>query len=272
MFILTNDPSDVSLGRVQDMIPGVRGLCDFDAAVARQFGACTHSPSGQLMVTACLMLLDPALRVMQVFPCGGTDPAASPLAAVEKLPWPVHGPAQSQAPVIVVPRVFELAHGGEESGYMRNDADGIHGVIDHDMKRRRDCLIEDEPLRRAIAARIRRRRLLPEVLRVFRFDATRMERYLVACYDGATGGFFRPHRDNDGTGHRQFAVTLNLNTEDYEGGDLCFPEYGRQTYRAPTGGACVFSSADSPSCSTSFCRIAVAIPWRMPCAGECAIH
>jgi len=29
--------------------------------------------------------------------------------------------------------------------------------------------------------------------------------------------------------------------EEYEGGDLCFPEFGPQTYRAPTGGAVVFS-------------------------------
>jgi predicted 2-oxoglutarate/Fe(II)-dependent dioxygenase YbiX len=64
---------------------------------------------------------------------------------------------------------------------------------------------------------------------------------MVCCYDAAVGGFFKPHRDNDGDGHRQFAVTLNLNAEEYEGGDLRFPEYGRQTYRAPTGGACIFS-------------------------------
>ena len=38
-----------------------------------------------------------------------------------------------------------------------------------------------------------------------------------------------------------FACTMNLNAEDYEGGDLRFPEYGRQTYRAPTGGVVVFS-------------------------------
>jgi predicted 2-oxoglutarate/Fe(II)-dependent dioxygenase YbiX len=83
--------------------------------------------------------------------------------------------------------------------------------------------------------------LVPEILRVFRFQVTRVERYMVCCYDAAVGGFFKPHRDNDGDGHRQFAVTLNLNAEEYEGGDLRFPEYGRQTYRAPTGGACIFS-------------------------------
>jgi predicted 2-oxoglutarate/Fe(II)-dependent dioxygenase YbiX len=66
---------------------------------------------------------------------------------------------------------------------------------------------------------------------------------LVARYDAKSGGFFRPHRDNTtaGTAHRRFAVTLNLNAGEYEGGDLRFPEFGARTYRAPTGGAIVFS-------------------------------
>jgi predicted 2-oxoglutarate/Fe(II)-dependent dioxygenase YbiX len=171
---------------------------------------------------------------------------------VEQLPSPLSGPAQSQAPVIIMPRVFEPEFcreliafyettGGEDSGYMKSDKGKILSVIDHSVKRRSDCLLEqDHPLRKAAAARIRRR-LVPEILRVFRFQVTRVERYMVCCYDAAVGGFFKPHRDNDGDGHRQFAVTLNLNAEEYEGGDLRFPEYGRQTYRAPTGGACIFS-------------------------------
>jgi hypothetical protein len=36
-------------------------------------------------------------------------------------------------------------------------------------------------------------------------------------------------------------VTINLNAEEYDGGDLRLPEFGRQAYRAPTGGAVVFS-------------------------------
>src|SRR5215208_3483636 len=70
-----------------------------------------------------------------------------------------------------------------------------------------------------------------------------MERYIVACYEAETGGHFRAHRDNTtmGTAHRRFAVTINLNAEEYEGGDLLFPEFGSRTYRAPTGGAVVFS-------------------------------
>jgi predicted 2-oxoglutarate/Fe(II)-dependent dioxygenase YbiX len=50
------------------------------------------------------------------------------------------------------------------------------------------------------------------------------------------------HRDDAtaGTAHRKFAVSLNLNAEDYDGGDLRFPEFGRRLYRPPTGGAAVF--------------------------------
>ena len=86
-------------------------------------------------------------------------------------------------------------------------------------------------------------RLVPEIHKAFQFRATRIERYLVACYDSTTGGHFRAHRDNTtrGTAHRRFAVSLNLNTGDYEGGLLTFPEFGRQRYAAPAGGAVVFS-------------------------------
>ena len=74
------------------------------------------------------------------------------------------------------------------------------------------------------------------------FQATRIERYVVACYDSATSGHFHSHRDNmtKGTAHRRFAVSLNLNA-DFQGGNLRFPEFGKRNYRAPVGGAVVFS-------------------------------
>lgn len=253
LFVVACDESDVTQSRAADHIPGIRVLCDYDAAVSRQFGVAREGPGGQTLLYPSLVLLDPTLRVMQWFNCTRDQPNPAPalLDVVRGLPPPLAGPASVQAPVLIVPRVFEpafcrelIAHyeqvGGEDSGYMRPEADGIRGVIDYRFKRRMDCFIQDESVRRSISTRISRR-LRPEILRAFRFDATRMERYVVACYDAETGGYFRPHRDNEGDGHRQFAVTLNLNEEEYEGGDLRFPEYGRQTYRAPTGGACVFS-------------------------------
>ena len=90
---------------------------------------------------------------------------------------------------------------------------------------------------------VARGRLAPEIERAFAFAPTRMERYIVACYDSGPGGFFKPHRDNttNATAHRRFAVTINLNAGEYDGGDLRFPEFGARTYRAPTGGAVVFS-------------------------------
>jgi predicted 2-oxoglutarate/Fe(II)-dependent dioxygenase YbiX/peroxiredoxin len=245
LFLVSGDPEDERAQRLRQWLPGVRPFWDSDGRIAALYGA-TDAPA--------VVVLDENLRGLRRFAAGPDGmleaaPVADFIAALPPLP---EGPAAPQAPVLLLPRVFEpelcraligyyRRHGGEDSGYMRESADGmIRGVINHAFKRRDDCLIEHEALRRAVRERIVRR-VVPEIRKAFRFEATRIERYLLACYDGVRGGFFRAHRDNDGDGHRQFAVTINLNAEDYDGGDLRFPEFGRQTYRAPTGGACVFA-------------------------------
>jgi len=83
---------------------------------------------------------------------------------------------------------------------------------------------------------------VPEIRKAFQFETTRIERYIIACYDSAKGGHFRAHRDNTtpGTAHRRFAATINLN-DDFDGGELWFPEFGPRRYRPPAGGAVVFS-------------------------------
>lgn len=87
------------------------------------------------------------------------------------------------------------------------------------------------------------RRLLPDIANAFNFEVTRYEPFRVGCYDSADRGFFAPHRDNMSriTRHRRYALTLNLNTGDYEGGYLRLPEYGPGLYAPPAGGAVVFS-------------------------------
>ncbi len=57
------------------------------------------------------------------------------------------------------------------------------------------------------------------------------------------GGHFRAHRNTTtkGMAHRRFAVSLFLNSGEYEGGFLRFPEFGSGLYTAPPGGAVVFS-------------------------------
>ena len=173
------------------------------------------------------------------------------LSQFPKIPEPKM--AAVQAPVLVVPRIFEPQlcqaliayynqHGGEESGFMREVKGRTTLINDDSFKRRRDQEILDQELRNAAMYRIHDR-LAPEIAKAFQFQATRIERHIIACYNSTSGGFFRPHRDNTtkGTAHRKFAVSLNLNTGEYEGGCLRFPEFGRQTYTAPAGGAIVFS-------------------------------
>ena len=163
-----------------------------------------------------------------------------------------HAGVPVHAPVLIVPRIFEPevcrrlidhydAVGGRVSGVMREIDGKTVGVVD-DFKRRRDADVVDEHFQAALKMMVRRR-LLPEIRKAFQFQVTRMERCIVACYDAREGGYFRPHRDNTtkGTAHRRFACSINLNAEEFEGGDLRFPEFGPQTYRPPTGGAVIFS-------------------------------
>jgi predicted 2-oxoglutarate/Fe(II)-dependent dioxygenase YbiX len=217
---------------------------DYDAAISRAYRA-THADKADYVPH--WLLLDPTLRVVARAPITEGERIIALLRAM------IAQPEQGQAPVLTVPRVFEPEicrrliglyeqNGGTDSGFMRQEDGKTVGRIDHGFKRRSDYTITDPDLRAALLDRLRRR-LVPQIQRAFQFDATRIERWIVACYDGASGGFFRPHRDNTtaGTAHRAFACTINLNAEDYEGGELRFPEYGPRTYRAPTGGAVIFS-------------------------------
>src|SRR3546814_19502561 len=96
-----------------------------------------------------------------------------------------------QAPVLVVPRVFEPefcrhliglyeAKGGEESGFVRDDGGRTVLVVDHGHKRRQAYVIEEAQVRSAAQARIRRR-LVPEIAKAFQCSATRLARYIVCC-------------------------------------------------------------------------------------------
>jgi peroxiredoxin len=251
------DPDDEREKRIEERIPGFRLLWDFGLKVAARYGVCGEPKAGEAArYQPTTFILDPALRVLAVLPIA--DPplhAQQLLELLSRLP-PLGGvrPGRPSAPILLVPQLFEREfcrelmalydrHGGEDSGYMTSDAGGkTVGVIDYGRKRRRDYQIDHPEARRGVRTRIERR-LVPEVRKAFQFRANFIERYIVACYDAGEGGYFRAHRDNTtkGTAHRGFAVTINLNAEDYEGGDLCFPEFGRESYRAPSGGAIVFS-------------------------------
>jgi len=256
-FGVTCDPQDRDDPRIMTTRPGMDMFWDLEGEICSRYGVEISANPGATSVvgTPVTYVMDPGLRI--VARIANVDPEEhAPIAGalLERLgPIEQEVPAAVQAPVLVVPNIFEpqlcrrliegyQQCGGSESGFMRDQDGRTVPVIDHRHKRRSDWTVDNEGLCAAARARIQRR-LVPLIERAFQFKVTRMERYIVACYDAGQGGYFRPHRDNTtmGTAHRRFAVTINLNAEDYEGGDLVFPEFGRRTYRASTGGAVVFS-------------------------------
>lgn len=247
-FGVTRDSSDADTGRIAPVLPGIRWFLDYDGAIARRFGAVVEGESD----SDFWLLLDPMLRVI------GRSELDDVASILDLLRERIDAPKpEGIAPVLIVPGIFEPglcehlmglyeSRGGTPSGFMREVDGKTVGMIDGRVKRRSDLfLTEDSPLREQIQIRFRRR-LIPLIERFLNFQVTRLERYVVACYDAdAEGGagFFSAHRDNTtaGTAHRRFACTINLNAEDYEGGDLIFPEFGTRRYRAPTGGAAIFA-------------------------------
>ncbi len=241
--VLANPPrhADRLIGRRNS---AVGFIADYDGAIGRLFG----------VLAPRTFVLDPMLRAVANIPAERTDEHLRAVRDVVKsLPQVDHSAGVPlTAPVLIVPRVldFPLCEtlirvfdeiGGAESGFLLDVGGKTATVIDHRFKRRTDLAIVHPVLREAMRSQIVRR-LVPPVDRFFQFQATRLDRYIVSCYDAAAGGHFHRHRDNENIGaqHRRFAVTINLN-KDYEGGDLMFPEFGRRTYRAPVGGAVVFS-------------------------------
>ena len=220
-------------------------LADYDGSIGRAFGA-AGSPR--------TIVLDPMLRAVANVawddPAGHADTVCGllqSLPAVDDSAGVALG-----APVLLVPRVFDFPLcetlvqfydkiGGEDSGFLFDVGGKTTRVVDYRFKRRNDLVVAHPVLREAIRSQIVRR-LVPAVERFFQFQATRMDRTIVACYDSAVGGHFHRHRDNVNIGaqHRRFAVSINLN-KDYDGCDLLLPEFGRCVYRAPYGGAIVFS-------------------------------
>ncbi|MGH6735575.1 MAG: 2OG-Fe(II) oxygenase [Methyloceanibacter sp.] len=260
-FGVSVDPDDEHEARAAEMLPGIRYFFDLDRKVSEAYGAVDAGQDGgdRLAFRPFTLVLDPFMRVIANLPLADSgqhnDALGKLLGALP--PVDAHAATEICAPILILPRVFEPQfckeliqlydkQGGRESGFMREKDGKTVEVKDHGFKRRSDLNLDDAPeyeqLRAAIRARFVRR-IVPEIKKAYQYDVTRIERYVVACYDGGTGGFFRAHRDNTtkGTAHRRFACTVNLNAEDYEGGDLRFPEFGSRTYRAPTGGAVVFS-------------------------------
>ena len=220
-------------------------LADYDGAISRTFGA--HEMPRTVV-------LDPMLRAIADIawdmPQGHAETVGNVLRGLPSVDDSAGVPMF--APALMVPRVFSFEicdflvqfyeqQGGVDSGFQFDVAGKTTTLSDWRLKRRSDVAVAAPEVRELVRGQIVRR-LLPAIEQFFQFRATRMDRYIVACYDSEVGGHFHRHRDNVNAGaqHRRFAVSINLNNN-FEGCDLTFPEFGRKTYRPSEGGALVFS-------------------------------
>lgn len=241
-------PALVAIGVAAD--PARLVLADDGAVVDWLLGPATYG--------SALLLLDPNQRLLARAPLDAVDPATTIAGLRAALDAPsVAAPQviESGAPALIVPRVLDVAlcaelialyrrEGGNPSGVLELAGDGPRLKVDPSQKMRRDYQRFDAVWDARLGGLLRSR-LLPEVDKCFGFRATTYEELKLACYDAGEGGYHRPHRDNvtADVADRRFALSLNLNTGEYEGGQLRFPEYGPTLYQPPAGGAVVFSSS-----------------------------
>ncbi len=162
------------------------------------------------------------------------------------------GPASETAPVLIIPDVLDsnlckrLMDHFESADYHPSGVLDLSGKTpqwspDPNVKQRQDLRLENPALIRELEAAVASR-VLPQIRKCFHYVVTHHEPFKLVRYDTGSG-YFRPHRDNEtpDTDYRRFAMTINLNTGDYDGGAVEFPEFGDRTYRPPRGGAIVFS-------------------------------
>lgn len=255
----STDLADLA-ARVRDAVPDQvavhaigtdqAGSVDFVDAHGRVHGAYGAAPDGP----PSAVVLGPDVRVAATFPLTRATVDQVAGAATAASPSDPDVVVSRQAPVLLVPRalsadwcqrLIDLWHGVEtvETG-VEVTAEGRRGEqADTLRKRRRDHVVADRDLLRDLTAHVGAR-VMPELQKAFAYEARRFEGFKIGCYDEDGQGFFAAHRDNlsPATAHRRFALTLNLN-DDYEGGELRFPEYGRMRYRPAAGEALVFSGS-----------------------------
>ena len=224
-------------------------LCDAEGRIAGRY-LFDSGPHGEPVIAAAkIYFLDPNQRVVQMFDAGEEKAAA---AAIAKWQADQCTPEMltAAAPVLLLPNVLppdlcaELIDRWHHQGTVEGGDAGTYGDdVRQEKKRTLDHLIEDEETHNRICD-MYMRRITPEITKVFR-DETQgyyFDRHVIISYQVEREDFFGVHRDNftPETRKRTYAISLNLN-DDFEGGELRFPEYGPHLYKMPAGTACVFS-------------------------------
>ncbi len=229
----------------KDTPPGFEPLQDADGKVSALYGVAK---------AARIVTLAPNRHVAAI-----SEDAAAAIAALDKIAAR-RAQATSHPPILIIPDALsradcqkligiytmtghtflEPSHGAHPPGMgdykMRIPEYGRKDRIDHWVVTPETNAFIDDRLKR---------RVFPEVRKAFQYKITRREGYRIGCYEGERGGELHGHRDNTkpNVAHRRFACSVNLNTEQFEGGGIRFPEFGDQEYQPETGAAIVFSSS-----------------------------
>jgi peroxiredoxin len=228
-------------------------LLDKDGRVFREFGA---NPQ-QLPTT---VVLRPNHHVLAIIRTASETHALEALALVQQI-TAERSPVlmAPHPPVLIIPDVLSredcqyLMTVFETRGKVFLDlgqgldyigTDYKMRVPEHGRRDRIDHWIVDNDTSTLLDHRLVNR-VIPEIAKAFHYRVTKHERMRIGCYEGCRGGKLHGHRDNfdPSTAYRRFAMSINLNTEQFKGGELRFPEYGDQRYRPDAGTAIVFSSA-----------------------------
>jgi predicted 2-oxoglutarate/Fe(II)-dependent dioxygenase YbiX len=204
-----------------------------------------------------VLVLDRNLRIaLRISPAQQPNVAAASLACLDALPHETPRDVSMPAPLLVLPNLLPRAQcrflidlfessPTIDGAVARIDAAGnVRSVVDHQKKHRRDLMIDAESELHHMLRDTLLDRCVPEIARAFQAHVSYTDRILLSRYDD-TGGWFRRHRDNAASNiaFREFALSLNLNTGEYEGGNLVFPEYNDHRYHPPAGGGLIFSTA-----------------------------
>ena len=249
-------PSEGVHGRARALGLRTAVLADTRGDLARLFRAPREddTPPPGLRGDILAMVTDPDQTLRAVIPFAGPEPFKAALTqALRKVEVPEERTAGAHsAPVLRVPgllnpeqcqaliAMWETRNQPGKVGLTGRYGESVNKVTTKRVSL--DHFVRDQGVQAQILATIGPR-IREAVLRAFHFDVQHHEPLLIVAYPASEGGFFGAHRDNIDPAHmhRRFALTLNLNTGDYEGGGVWFPEYADTVYDPPAGDGIVFS-------------------------------
>ncbi|MEM7222582.1 MAG: 2OG-Fe(II) oxygenase [Pseudomonadota bacterium] len=204
------------------------------------------------------VVLSPALRIARLIGPGAGDQAAAALEEAQSIMAPRKAErVPLHPPVLQIPGALSPAecrylidlHGRPETPWIEpgdpeDRFDYKLRVGDHRRADRIDYVVNDPKINRRLDDKLSQR-IAPEIEKAYQYKVNRREPYHIAHYEGRRGGFSIGHRDNPtpDLAHRRFALSINLNQGEFEGGELVFREFGEQRYQVPTGTALIFSSS-----------------------------